>query len=231
MSGTKPAGKPTTTSADSPEERIPLKDVMDLASCSRETAASACRSGELRAEKTADGAWMIRREDALAWVEERRRRAEEAKSSGPCMKQESTKPLPYGLDPVRDPETARERGRAGGLASAASRRRRKAIREYLDIGLRRQDEESGELNAMAMSMSMIREAKNGNVRAFLAVLEALGERGAAVIDHRSTDGSMSPGRQDLTALSFDQLMALTSAEWAPDDADLLSGASGGEAGQ
>ena len=28
---------------------------------------------------------------------------------------------------------------------------------------------------------------------------------------------MSPGRQDLTALPFDQLMALTAAEWRQDD--------------
>ena len=91
------------------------------------------------------------------------------------------------------------------------------------------DEASGELNAMAMALAMVREAKQGNVRAFLAVLEALGEK-ATVIDHRSTDGSMSPCRGDLTALSFAELMALTGAEWAGDDAELVD-ASGGEAVQ
>lgn len=133
------------------------------------------------------------------------------------------------LTPFRDPETARERGRAGGLASAAARRKRKAVREYLDVALKMDDEDTGELNAMAMALAMVKEAKQGNVKAFLAVLEAVGEK-AVVLDHRSTDGSMSPCRGDLTALSFAELMALTGAEWAEDDAGLAD-ASGGEAVQ
>lgn len=141
---------------------------------------------------------------------------------GPCLKQGRSR----GFVPISDSETARERGRAGGLASAAARRKRKEVRAYLDVALKMDDEETGEINAMAMALSMVREAKHGNVKAFLAVLEAVGEK-ATVLDHRSTDGSMSPCRGDLTALSFAELMALTRAEWAEDDAELAD-ASGGE---
>ena len=149
-------------------------------------------------------------------------RASGAGASASCFKQEGSR----GFVPISDTETARARGRAGGLASAAARRKRKEVRMYLDVALKMDDEETGELNAMAMALAMVREAKHGNVRAFLAILEALGEK-ATVLDHRSTDGSMSPCRGDLTALSFAELMALTGAEWAGDDAELVD-ASGGE---
>ena len=147
-----------------------------------------------------------------------------------CLKQRATKPMPSGLDPVRDSETARARGRNGGLASAATRRKRKELREYMEAVLKRVDGATGEINAMAMAIAMVEKAKTGDVRAFEAVCAAVGEK-SVVLDHRSGDGSMSPGRLDLTHMSYEQLMALTKAEWTPDDDGLLPGATYGEAGQ
>lgn len=126
-----------------------------------------------------------------------------------CLKQEGSR----GFMPIRDSETARERGRLGGLASVASRRKRKAMRDYLETALRLTDEATGETNAMASALALVKEAKQGNVRAWQAMLEALGEKAPQMLDVRSGDGSMSPAGRDLTALPIDQLMALARAEW------------------
>lgn len=150
--------------------------------------------------------------EALQTPLEGTERASGGESSTACLKQEGSR----GFVPIRDTETARERGRLGGLASAAARRKRKEVRAYLDVALKMDDEETGELNALVMSLAMVREAKKGNVRAFLAVLEALGEKPAHQVDVRSGDGSMSPAGRDLTALPIDQLMALARAEWGED---------------
>ena len=166
-------------------------------------------------------------EEAQEDVLEAQEEAIPADISATRLKQEGSKPVPRGLDPVRDTETARERGRAGGLASAAARRKRKEMREYLEVALRMTDEASGDLNAMVAALALVEKAKAGDVRAWDAILAAVGERPAHQVDVRSGDGSMSPGRQDLTALTFDQLLALTKAEWASDDEALM----GGEAGQ
>ncbi len=114
---------------------------------------------------------------------------------------------------IRDSEKAKAMGRAGGLASAASRRKRKAMRDYLETALRMTDEATGESNAMASALALVKEAKQGNVRAWQAMLEALGEKAPQMLDVRSGDGSMSPAGRDLTALPIDQLMALARAEW------------------
>lgn len=166
-------------------------------------------------------------EEAQEDVLEAQEEASPAGISAARLKREGSEGHPPGLDVIRDSETARIKGRAGGLASAAARRKRKEMREYLEVALRMTDEASGDLNAMAAALALVEKAKQGDVRAWDAILAAVGERPAHQVDVRSGDGSMSPGRQDLTALTFDQLLALTKAEWASDDEALM----GGEAGQ
>ena len=139
-------------------------------------------------------------------------RASAGQGQDACLKQEGSR----GFVPIRDSETARERGRLGGLASVASRRKRKAMRDYLETALRMTDEATGESNAMASALALVKEAKQGNVRAWQAMLEALGEKAPQMLDVRSGDGSMSPAGRDLTALPIDQLMALARAEWGED---------------
>ncbi len=166
-------------------------------------------------------------EEAQETVLEAQEEACPADASAARLKREGSEGHPPGLDVIRDSETARIKGRAGGLASAAARRKRKEMREYLEVALRMTDEASGDLNAMAAALALVEKAKQGDVRAWDAILAAVGERPAHQVDVRSGDGSMTPGRQDLTALTFDQLLALTKAEWASDDEALM----GGEAGQ
>ena len=140
-------------------------------------------------------------------------RASAVEGSPSRFKREGSEGLPKGLDVIRDSETARIKGRAGGLASAASRRKRKAMRDYLEIALRLPDEATGETNAQAAAMALVDKAKTGDVRAWEAMLACLGEKPAQMLDVRSGDGSMTPAGRDLTALPFDQLMALARAEW------------------
>ena len=134
-------------------------------------------------------------------------------SSPSRFKREGSEGLPKGLDVIRDSETARIKGRAGGLASVAARRKRKQMREYMEIALKLTDEATGESNAQAMALAMVEKAKGGDVRAYEAVLGTVGEKAPQMLDVRSGDGSMSPAGRDLTALPIDQLMALARAEW------------------
>lgn len=136
-------------------------------------------------------------------------RASAGQEQDACLKQEKSR----GFVPIRDSETARERGRLGGLASVASRRKRKQMREYMEIALKLTDEATGETNAQAMALAMVEKAKGGDVKAYEAVLGTVGEKAPQLVDLRSGDGSMTPAGRDLTALPIDQLMALARAEW------------------
>ena len=140
--------------------------------------------------------------------------AQEGASAGECpaprLKREESG---FEAGVIRDSEKARAMGRAGGLASAASRRKRRAMRDYLEIALRLPDEATGETNAQAAAIALVDKAKQGDVRAWEAMLAALGEKAPQMLDVRSGDGSMTPAGRDLTALPIDQLMALARAEW------------------
>lgn len=147
--------------------------------------------------------------EALQTPLEGTERASGGEGSTACLKQEESR----GFVPIRDSETARERGRLGGLASVAARRKRKQMREYMEIALKLTDEATGETNAQAMAIAMVEKAKGGDVKAYEAVLGTVGEKAPQMLDVRSGDGSMSPAGRDLTALPIDQLMALARAEW------------------
>ena len=99
------------------------------------------------------------------------------------------------------------------------------MRDYLEIALRMTDEATGESNAQAAAMALVDRAKGGDVRAWEAILAAVGEKPVQMVDVRSGDGSMSPAGRDLTSLSYDQLMALARAEWGQGE----GGAPAGEA--
>ena len=144
---------------------------------------------------------------------EAQERASAVECSPSRFKREGSEGLPKGLDVIRDSETARIKGRAGGLASAAARRKRRAMRDYLEIALRMDDDATGESNAQAAALALVDKAKAGDVRAWEAMLACLGEKAPQMLDVRSGDGSMSPAGRDLTALPIDQLMALARAEW------------------
>lgn len=75
-------------------------------------------------------------------------------------------------------EEARENGRKGGIKSGEVRRARKTLREEFDLLLSEdiKSKDGKVMNAQtAMSTALLREALKGNVRAYLAIRETLGE--------------------------------------------------------
>lgn len=79
------------------------------------------------------------------------------------------------LQPVRTKEEARERGRAGGKASGESRRRRKTLKEELELMLSNPDLQQ------RICSELIREALFGNAsgsvtKAFETIRDTLGEK-------------------------------------------------------
>ena len=90
------------------------------------------------------------------------------------------------LKPVRTASEARERGRNGGKASGASRRRKAAFRETLNLLLTldiNDDEWAPLLRSMgldctletALNMAMIKEGLAGNVKAYEAIAKYSGQ--------------------------------------------------------
>lgn len=72
---------------------------------------------------------------------------------------------------VLSPSEAREQGRLGGIRSGEARRERKAIRQALEECLAMDTDLDGETvsNVEAVAVALVREAKNGNVRAFAEI--------------------------------------------------------------
>lgn len=73
---------------------------------------------------------------------------------------------------LRAPSTseARERGKKGGKASAEARRNRKALRDELLELLSKGDVQE------KMSLALIKKATKGDVKAFIAIRDTIGEK-------------------------------------------------------
>ena len=83
---------------------------------------------------------------------------------------------------VLTPEQAREIGRKGGLASVEARRKRKTLKEELLLLLSEGDTQE------KMSLSIIREAINGNTKAFEIIRDTIGEKQA---DNVNVNGNIN----------------------------------------
>lgn len=77
------------------------------------------------------------------------------------------------LRPCRTPDEAKERGRNGGLASGAARRRKRDLREHMRALL--DGERDGMSGAESLALAMYEKAMSGDVRAFEAVLAVSGQ--------------------------------------------------------
>ena len=105
---------------------------------------------------------------------------------------------------------ASERGRAGGLASGRARKKRKALRELLDVALKMPSEKRDMSKAESIAVALVERAEQGDVRAFECIRDTVGERPAQTLDLSSSDGSMSPTPAiDLGSRPIDELMELT----------------------
>lgn len=85
------------------------------------------------------------------------------------------------LKPVRSKKEARERGKKGGIKSGEVRAKRKTLKEEL-IALLETKKENKTIQEK-ISLSLIQEALNGNVKAFATIRDTIGERPKEQIEH------------------------------------------------
>ena len=78
------------------------------------------------------------------------------------------------------PTERRERASKAGKASAEARRRRKTLKEELELLLEKM--EDGQTNQERMSISLFKEAIKGNTKAFEIIRDTVGEKPKDVID-------------------------------------------------
>jgi len=84
-----------------------------------------------------------------------------------------------GKDNLRTPSTeeARERGKKGGKASGMARRRKRELKELLELALSQPSgAEEGEDNYTAICVALINEAKKGNKGAFETIRDTIGQK-------------------------------------------------------
>lgn len=79
------------------------------------------------------------------------------------------------LKPVRSVDEAKEKGRKGGIASGEARRRKKTIRETLEMMLSGQMPD-GSTRRDAIVVALMEKALSGDVRAFEAIRDSVGEK-------------------------------------------------------
>lgn len=79
------------------------------------------------------------------------------------------------LNPVRSTEEARERGKKGGIASGEARRKKKTIRETLEMMLSGKMPD-GATRQDAIVVALMEKALSGDVRAFEAIRDSIGEK-------------------------------------------------------
>lgn len=72
-------------------------------------------------------------------------------------------------------EEAREIGRKGGKASVKARRKKKQLKELLELALS-QPHEDGEDNYYAITAALIQEALSGNTKAFEVIRDTIGQK-------------------------------------------------------
>lgn len=75
----------------------------------------------------------------------------------------------------------REIRRKGGIASVKKRREKKTFKELLKIALE-MSTKSGNTNAEEIVVSMIRKAQSGDVKAFEAIRDTIGEKPKDEVD-------------------------------------------------
>ena len=141
------------------------------------------------------------------------------------------------LKPVRTKSEARERGRAGGKASGEARRRKADFRRTLNALLTTEidsTEWTPILKAMgldstlesAVNMAMIKEALTGNVKAYVAIKDVLGQTSKSDTDLEEQQLRMAAVRAKMGADVeeereddgfLDALNGSASDDWTPEE--------------
>jgi len=91
---------------------------------------------------------------------------------------EKTKTPKKGLKLIQSGAEAREKGRKGGISSGKTRREKRSLRQCLEIllSMRPPDGLPGADTSEAVSAALIRKALKGDVAAFLALRDSIGEK-------------------------------------------------------
>lgn len=91
----------------------------------------------------------------------------------------------------RSPEQVRANGRKGGLKSGESRRRKKELKELLNIALSMVNEESDMTNAELLVASMINKAIDGDVKAATFVRDTSGQKPIDQVEVKNAEINIS----------------------------------------
>ena len=97
------------------------------------------------------------------------------------------------LKPVRSKDEAKERGQKGGIASGESRRKKKTIRETLEMMLSGKMPD-GTTRQDAMVVALLEKALSGDVRAFEAIRDSIGEKPTDKTHITGSDDVVMPTR-------------------------------------
>lgn len=90
------------------------------------------------------------------------------------------------LVPVRTKDEARKRGAKGGRASGEARRKKKTMRELLEIAM---ELPSGDkTTAEAITAALLDKALSGDVKAYEVVRDTLGENPKIKMDNQVSGG-------------------------------------------
>lgn len=76
----------------------------------------------------------------------------------------------------RTPKNRKALASKAGKKSGEARREKKKLRELLEMALEMADENTGETNAMAITVALIKQAKKGNVLAYTTIRDTKGEK-------------------------------------------------------
>jgi hypothetical protein len=106
------------------------------------------------------------------------------------------------LKPVRNKTEARERGKVGGVKSGESRRRKKTLRDTMELLLSAPltDEETAEMTASGLdvkdidrravlAVGLYRRAAEGDTKAYTLIAEMLGEESKTAEDKEEDEKS------------------------------------------
>ena len=96
------------------------------------------------------------------------------------------------------PEEAKAKGRKGGVASGKARRRRKALRELIEVAMQCKGER-GKTVAEDIALALIDKALEGDVKAFVALRDTIGEKPVERQELSGPDG----GQLAFSIVAFD----------------------------
>ena len=113
------------------------------------------------------------------------------------------------LKPVRSKEEARERGKKGGIKSGETRRRKAALRNTMNRLLTMQAEVEGLSDVLRVdggestyeeiiAMAMIQQASLGNVKAYQAIMNTVGqtEKSEADLEEQKSKVELNRARKE-----------------------------------